>query len=253
MSEGNTHVRSIDRTLRIVQALQELSRGTVTEISNHVGLPKSTVYNHLQTLYENEYVSRSGEEYHLGLRFLEHGGYIRNQMDIFHVAKPEVEELAAETGELVNMLVEEHGRGVYLYRERGEQAVNLDSYIGKRQYLHSTAFGKAMLAYMAPERVDEILDKHGMISRTEHTISDREELSQELETIRDQGYAIDDEESLEGLRCVAAPILTQDDDVLGAVSISGPISRISGDRFTKEIPELLRSTTNVIEINITYS
>lgn len=253
MDELGPHVRAVDRSLRIVQALQEISGGTVTDIANHVSLPKSTVYNHLQTLHAEEYVTRAGEQYELGLRFLEHGGHKRDRMDVFQVAKAEIEELADETAELVNLLVEEHGRGVYLYRERGENAVALDSFVGKRQYLHSTAFGKAMLAYMADERVEEILDRHGMPTRTEWTISDREVLFEELAAIREQEYATDDEESLDGLRCVASPILTQDDEVLGAISVSGPISRLSGDRFEREVPNLLRSTTNVVEINMAYS
>jgi DNA-binding IclR family transcriptional regulator len=230
-----------------------MSGGTVTDIADRTGLPKSTVYNHLQTLLANQYVTRSGEGYRLGLRFLEHGGYTRDRMDIFQIAKGEIEDLATETGELVNLLVEEHGRGVYLYRERGEQAVTLDSYLGKRQGLHSTAFGKAMLAYMPDDRVHRILDRHGMPPRTERTITDRDDLFEELAEIRDRKFAYDDEESLEGLRCVASPILTQDSEVLGAVSVSGPISRLSGDRFDDEIPDLLRSTTNVIEINMTYT
>jgi DNA-binding IclR family transcriptional regulator len=251
--ERDSQIRAVERTFRIVQTLQEISGGTVTAVADHVSLPKSTVYNHLQTLLANGYVARAGEEYHLGLRFLEHGGYTRVQMDVFQIAKGEVEELAAETGELVNLLVEEHGRGIYLYRERGDQAVTLDSYVGKRQGLHSTAFGKAMLAYMPEARVGKILDRHGMPKRTERTIDDREELFDELAEIRDRKCAYDDEESLDGLRCVAAPILTQQQEVLGAVSVSGPISRIRDDRFTQELPDLLRRTTNVIEINMTYT
>lgn len=251
--KSDTHVRTIDRALRIIQALQEMDGGTVTEISNHVDLPKSTVHNHLQTLYTNEYVTQVDDEYSTSLRFLEHGGYTRNQMDIFQVAKPEIKTLAEETGELANLVVEEHGLGVYLYREHGEEAVELDSYAGKRQYLHSTAFGKAMLAFMREERVEEILDRHGLSARTEQTVTDRDELYEDLAAIRDRGFSYDDEESLKGLRCVAAPIQSTDGDVIGAVSVSGPISRLSGDRFTEEVPDMLLSTTNVIEINMTYT
>jgi DNA-binding IclR family transcriptional regulator len=252
MAVEDPHVRAVDRSHRIVQVLQELSGGTVTEVATRVDLPKSTVYNHLQTLHANDYVTRDDEEYRLGFRFLEHGGYTRDRTDVFEVAKPELRKLAAETGELANLAVEEHGWAVYLYRVPGDQAVALDSYVGKRRHLHSTAFGKAMLAYMPDDEVEEILDAHGLSARTDRTISDREELFAELETIRERGYAYDDEESLEGLRCVAAPILTRRDEVLGAVSVSGPIGRLSGSRFETEFPELLCDTTNVIEINVTY-
>lgn len=253
MDENQTQVRAINRAFRIIQTLQELERGTVTEVANHSGLPKSTVYNHLQTLCANEYVTQEGDQYRIGLRFLEHGGYTRDQMNVFQVSKDEIKKLAKETGELVNLVVEEHGRGVYLYREEGEKAIQLDSYAGKRQYLHSTAFGKAMLAFMPEDHVIDILDRHGMPTRTDQTISTREELFEELSVIRDRGYAYDNEESLEGLRCLAAPILTQNNTVIGAISISGPIRRMSDTRLTEEIPELLLNTTNIIEINVTYA
>lgn len=250
---SNSHVRTIERALRIVQALQEMDGGTVTSVANHLDLPKSTVHNHLQTLLANEYVTRHGDEYVVSLRFLELGGYTRNRMDIFQVAKPEIKDLAEETGELANLLVEEHGRGVYLYREQGEDAVELDSYAGKRQYLHSTAFGKAMLAFMPEEKVESTIDRHGLPARTDRTITDPDELFAELEEIRDRGYSYDDEESLKGLRCIAAPIQDDDDRVVGAVSVTGPVSRLSGARFSEEIPDMLLSTTNIIEINMTYT
>lgn len=252
-NEAGSNVRAVDRSLRIVRALQESSGATVTEVSRRVDLPKSTVYNHIQTLNENGYLVKEGEEYALGLRFLEHGGHTRSRMNIFQVAKPEIESLADDLGERVNLTTAEHGKGVYLYQESGEDAITLDSYVGKRQYLHSTAFGKAMLAFMPEDRVNAVLDRHGMPTRTDRTIGDRDELFDELTTIREKGYAADDEESLQGLRCVAAPILTQSDDVLGAVSVSGPVGRLSGNRFTEEIPERILNTTNVIEINLAYT
>jgi DNA-binding IclR family transcriptional regulator len=251
-SNSSTRVRTLERALRIVQALQEMDGGTVTEVANRVDLPKSTVHNHLQTLLANEYVTRHDDEYVVSLRFLELGGYTRDRMNVFQVAKPEIKGLAEETGELANLLVEEHGLGIYLYREQGEDAVELDSYAGKRQYLHSTAFGKAMLAFMPDGRVESILDRHGLPARTDRTITDRGELFDELEEIRDRGYSYDDEESLKGLRCIAAPI-QNDDRVVGAVSVSGPVSRLSGERFSEELPDMLLSTTNIIEINLTYT
>ena len=252
-TDSATYVRTIDRALRIVQALREMNGGTVTEVADEVDLPKSTVHNHLQTLHGNEYVTRVGDEYRISLRFLELGGHTRQRMSVFDVAKPEFKTLAENTGELVNLLVEEHGLGVYLYQEQGEDAVELDSYVGKHQYLHSTAFGKTMLAFMPEERVESILDRHGLPARTEGTITSRPELFDELAEIRDRGFSYDDEESLKGLRCVAAPIRTREGEVIGAVSVSGPISRLSDERFTEEIPDMLLSTTNVIEINMTYT
>lgn len=249
-NETGSNVRAVSRSIRIVKALQETAGARVTEVAKHVELPKSTVYNHIQTLYKNDYLVKEGDKYRLGLRFLEHGGHTRSQMDIFQVAKPEIESLAEELGEVVNLTTEEHGKAVYLYQERGEDAIQLNSFVGKHQYLHSTAFGKAMLAFMPEDRVESILDRHGMPTRTDQTIGDREELFAELATIREDGYATDDEESLQGLRCVGSPILTPSGEVLGAVSVSGPVGRLSADRLTETIPDQILNTTNVIEINM---
>lgn len=252
-SETETDIRAVSRSIRIVNALQEMAGAGVTEVAKYVELPKSTVYNHIQTLYKNDYLVKEGDKYHLGLRLLEHGGYTRSQMDIFQVAKPEIESLAEELGEVVNLTTEEHGKAVYLYQERGKNAIQLNSFVGKHQYLHSTAFGKAMLAFMPEDRVESILDRHGMPTRTDQTIGDHEELFAELATIREDGYATDDEESLQGLWCVGSPILTQSGEVLGAVSVSGPVGRLSADRLTETIPDQVLNTTNVIEINMANS
>jgi DNA-binding IclR family transcriptional regulator len=225
----------------------------VTELANELDLPKSTVYSHLRTLREHEYVVQEDGRYRLGLRFLDFGEHTRDRMRIYEVARPEVEALAEETGELANLLVEEHGQGVYLYRAKGEGAVNVDTHAGMRVGLHCTSLGKAILAHLPEERVDDIVDRWGLPARTANTITDRAELDAELARIRERGYARDDGERLSGLRCVAAPITDVDGDAVGAVSVAGPTSRIKGDRFDSVIPERVMSAANVTEINLTYS
>jgi DNA-binding IclR family transcriptional regulator len=119
--------------------------------------------------------------------------------------------------------------------------------------LHCTSLGKAILAYLPEERVDEIVDRWGLPARTADTITTREELDAELERIRERGYAQDNGERLSGLRCVAAPITDTDGVAIGAVSVAGPTSRMKGERFESEIPERVQSVANVTEINLTYS
>jgi len=164
-----------------------------------------------------------------------------------------VNQLAEETGEVANLLIEEHGWGYYIHRAHGDQAVNVEAHIGTRVNLHCTALGKTILAHMPDERVEEIIDRRGLPAVTEKTTTDFEELQAELETIRERGYAIDDEEHHEGLRCIAAPVLSNGDRVLGAMSIAGPSNRMKGERFTEEIPKLLKERVNVVELNVTYS
>ena len=246
-------IGALGTSLQILEALKERGSAGVTELANELKLPKSTVYSHLRTLREHEYVVREGEEYCISLKFLSLGEHTRDRMPIFEVARPEVEGLAEQTGELANLLVEEHGQGVYLFRSKGEQAVSLDTHAGMRVKLHCTSLGKAILAYLPEERVDEIIDRWGLPAQTATTITTREELEEELTAIRERGYAHDKGERLSGLRCVAAPIKNSDGHAIGAVSVAGPTSRMKGERFESEIPELVMSAANVIELNLTYS
>lgn len=251
-TEGNT-ITATRTSLQIVEALKRLDGAGVTAVANDLDMTKSTVHNHLRTLEDEGYITNEGNTYRVGLRFLELGEYKRNRMDIYKKARPEVTSLAQKTGEMANAAVEEHGKGVYITRAEGTEAVTVDTYAGKRVNLHCTALGKTILAELPERRVDDIIDTHGLPARTENTITDREELKSELAEIRKQRYAYDREERLSGLRCVAAPVVLEDGEIVAALSVSGPTTRIKGDRFHKDIPELLRSAANVIEINLTYS
>ena len=253
MTETDVSVKSVGTTLRIVEMLKELGDAGVTELATALDLPKSTVHNHLVTLERNEFLVKEDDAYRLGCRFLELGAVARDGKPIYRIAKPEVKRLAKETGELSGLIVEEHGRGVFLCRAKGDQAVHVDTYQGKRIHLHTAALGKAVLAYLPDEQVDAIIDRHGLPEMTKRTITDRDELLAELETIRERGIAFDDEERLRGLRSVAAPIRADDDTLLGAISVAGPTSRMQRERFEETLPELIRSAVNVIELNVTYS
>jgi len=254
MDDASTpSVKSVETTLRIVEALHDSDGAGVTDLATTLSVPKSTVHNHLQTLERNEYVINDDGTYRVGTRFLELGAHARDRRAVYDVARPEVERLAAETGELSGVVVEEHGRGVFLHRAKGDRAVHVDTFEGKRIYLHGAALGKAVLANLPQERVDEIIDRHGLPALTDNTITDREDLAAELAAIRETGIAYDDEERLEGLRSVGAAITGPNDDVLGAVSVAGPTTRLQDDRFREEIPTAVRSAVNVIDLNVTYS
>jgi IclR family acetate operon transcriptional repressor len=246
-------VKSAETTFEVLDALKDLDGAGVTELAQHLDIPKSTVHNYLSTLEQEEYVVNRDGVYEVGLRFLELGAYARHREKLFGIAKPEVDRLAAETGELANILVEEHGRGSYLYRARGDKAVQVKAHVGTRVPLHTTALGKAILAHMPTERVDAIVDRHGLGGEASKSISSRAELEQELADVRDRGVAFDDEERLEGLRCVAAPVLNHDNEIIGAISVSGPTNRFRGDRFREELPQKVLEVANVIELNVTYS
>lgn len=251
--QAKNPVGSIETMFEVIYALLDLGGAGVTELSVYLDIPKSTLHNYLSTLRQEDFVRKEGSTYRVGIRFLELGAAARKQYPVYEIARPEVNKIAEETGELANLLIEEHGTGTYLHRSRGTEAVNVGAHIGTCVDLHSTALGKSILAYLPDARVDTIIDRRGLPAQTAQTITTQSELEQELNRIRERGYAIDDEEHHEGLRCIAAPVLSNDDRVLGAMSIAAPTNRMRGDRFNEELPQILLERVNVVELNITYS
>ncbi|WP_281193841.1 IclR family transcriptional regulator [Halorubrum sp. F4] len=245
-------IQAVERAMAIVEEIRRRDGAGVTELADHFGFSKSTVHDHVTTLVRTNYLTRDGDEYHVGLRFLSLGGYARQRRELYELAKNEVDDLAEETGESAKFVVENDGRGIYLYQSLGGDAVRTDSHVGTRVYLHANGVGKAILANLPEERIERILDRHGMPGWTEHTITDRDELYEELQDIRDRGVAFDNEERIRGLRCVAAPV-TRDGEVLGAISVSGPTKRFNDQAFLDRMAELVRSTARVIEINAKYT
>ena len=250
---GTKSVKSVETALRVIEALRDHDGAGVTELAAELEQPNSTIHNHLKTLERNEYIVNEGGTYRIGTRFLKLGARTREHHPIYEVARPEVDRIAEETGELSGLVIEEHGRGVFLYRGKGAEAVHVDTYPGKRIYLHGAALGKSLLAALPPERVDEIIDRHGLPALTENTITDPAELRDELEEVRQTGIAFDDEERLTGLRSVASAVTSESGEVLGAISVAGPTSRLRDDRFRQELPDVVRSAVNVINLNVTYS
>ena len=246
-------IQAAEITVAVLRGLKEINGGGVTELADHLGMSKSRVHNYLTTLRQEEYVVKEGTNYDIGLRLVGLGTYARHQQEIHQVAKPELEDLAEETGDLVNLLIEEYGKGIYLHREQGESAVEVDSYTGHRVHLHNTALGKAILAELPHERVEEIINQHGLPATTENTITERDELFDRLDQVREQGVAFDDEERLPGLRCVAHAVTDNDGKVHGAISVSGPSSRMQGDRYEEDIPQKLEEATNIVSLNMSYS
>lgn len=248
-----TPVKAAKVSLDVVEAICELDGAGVSDVAQRLDMPTSTVHDHLRTLEQEEYLVREGDQYHVSTRFLQLGDQARSRRKVFEIARPEVDDLAEETGEHANLMIEEHGLGVFLYKARGPDAVRLDTHAGMRVPLQTTALGKTIMAYRPREEVETIVDRHGLPKVTEDTITDREELFEELAAIRERGYAYDDEERVKGMRCVAAPVTDETERAIAAVSVSGPKSRMRESRFTDELPEQILRSANVIEVNLTYS
>lgn len=254
MTEEARHpVKALEKTVEIVDVLKEQRSAELREIADALDMNKSTVHNHLSTLREQEYVVKNGDAYELSLQFLNIGGILRNDIDLFEAAKPKVDDLAVDSGELVTLATHERGLGVILYRAKGENAVELDTHIGSQLTLHNSALGKAIMGHLPRAQIETILDERGLPAETPNTITDEETMLAELEAVAENGYATDDEERWRGLRCVAAPIQTEEGVVKGAISLSTPKSRMATEEDKQEYVDAVNNTANLIELSMTYS
>ncbi|MFC6907108.1 IclR family transcriptional regulator [Halalkalicoccus tibetensis] len=253
MERDDTPVKATKITFEIIDLLRQWDGAGVSEIANYLEKPTSTVHDHLQTLESEEYLINDNGVYRIGARFLELGEQARSRMKVYHLARPEVDNLAEETGNHSNFMIEEHGRGIFMYKAKGENAVRLDTRVGMRVYLQTTALGKTILAHRPTEEVENIVERHGLPAITENTITDRDQLFAELAQIKERGYAIDDEERVQGMRCIAAPIIDEEGEAVAAVSVSGPKNRFQGEYLETTVPNLVLESSNVIEVNLTYT
>ncbi|SEH50110.1 DNA-binding transcriptional regulator, IclR family [Halopenitus malekzadehii] len=251
---GNRDTVQTTRTmLETVEVIKRLEGATVTEVAAELGYAKSTVYRHLSTLSDLGYVVKTDNEYRVGLRFLELGQHARTRQAGYDLTTKKVEEIAERTGERAQFIVREHGDAVYIHRAFGDDAVRTDPGIGSRIPLHATAAGKAILANLDEDELFDVLEQTDFEGFTDHTITDREELLDELAEIRERGYSFNREENLKGLHAVGVPILGDGGVVIGALSVSGPSHRLRGDRFHEDLPNLLLGTANELELNITHT
>lgn len=245
-------IKTTDTVFDIIELMSELDGATLTEMSDHLGLAKSTIHGHLASLKQREYVIEEDGEYYLSLKFLNHGTLAKERKDITGKVQSGLEDMATETGEVAWLIVEEFGHGVFLSRAIGDHGVSTHGWIGKRTHLHTTSAGKAILAHLSNERVEEIIEKHGLPPMTEHTITDRGKLFTELEEIREQGVAFNRSEIITDHRGVSSAIICNG-NLKGAAGIAGPAHRLSGHRFTEEIPEIVKGSVNAIELKLEYS
>lgn len=246
--DQKNEVNAINRTIQIVETLRDLQIAGVTQIANSAELPKSSVYNYLRTLENRGYVIKNDGEYELGLRFLPLGEAARRRLDIYRSARTEIEHLGNETGINAYLSVEERGRATVIFRHL-ENEIDLGS-IGTTVPLTTSSMGKAILAQLPKKRVDEIVEQHGLPKMTDSSIVNREVLDEELEQIRQQGFALDRGEHVKRLRGVGAPVLGPDSTVCGAVSVAGPERELQDEFFNEELPDMVLDTTNIIELRL---
>ena len=226
-------IQAIERAVSILNAfsIDDPELG-VTELAQKVGLHKSTVHRFMVNLDAAGLVERNQRtgRYRLGLRIFELGGLVMQQMNLWDEALPFLEGLVRDTGETGHLAVLDGGEAIYIERVEARRALRVPSAIGRGYPAHATNLGKVLLADLPKERVAEIVAEKGLASFTPRTITDPVELDAELERIRLRGYAIDDEEYDEGLRCIGAGVRDHSGHVVSALGIGGPVTRITPGR-----------------------
>jgi len=238
-----------ETVFEVIEALDELDEATVTELADRLDLSPSTVHNHLGALYRLGYVVKDDSEYRLSLRFLNLGMSTRNNLRMSEVVQPAVDDLARETNEAAWTATLEDEWVYFTSSARGEDAIQAYGDLGARRRPHAIAAGKVILARLPEEKARRIIDRIDLEEFTENTITSEDELFEEFEEIREQGYALNRGERLDGGRAVACALI-QEGEPLGAIGVSGPAHRFQGERLTEELPAAVGGAKNIIELDL---
>jgi IclR family transcriptional regulator, acetate operon repressor len=233
--EGGDQVQSLVRAMTLLNRIAESpdNGATLTELAQQVGLAPSTAHRLLTTLEQERYVkfNPEGRLWSVGVQAFVAGCSFTKTRSLVALARPHMRHLMEESGETVNLAVEDEGEAVYLAQVECRQIMRVFARPGSRVPLHCSAVGKAILSAVSSKRLSKILHRRGMPRLTVKTITAPSALREDLERARALGYALDDEEHDAGLRCIAAPVFDETGDVIAAVSASGPMVRIVDARI----------------------
>ena len=240
-------VKATTTSTRILETLVALGEGNLTTIKNEVGLSKSSVHNHLETLVYLGFVVKDDQTYRPSLRFLEIGSSVRGRFPFYDAGRGEVDRLTYTTGLAAGLAVLERNRGICLYSRIGQKVEEAPVEDGEIVPIHCTASGKAMLAELSGAALDAVLDAHDFDPFTEQSLTNRSKLDEEIEVIRTRGIASNREEWQAGLRGLASGFTDPDTGFVGAIYVQSPSESMSGKRFQQDIPGLVVSSANQIQ------
>ncbi|WP_313692372.1 IclR family transcriptional regulator [Halorarum halobium] len=251
MGSNSRTIKSVENALDIIDVLKERDGATLSELADSVGLSPGTVHTYLTTFAQQGYVDKQGgNEYALDLEFLHLGSHIRERIPIYKHGKSAADELAWITGDVTQLAVESGGVVHILYSTRGDkESLKGPTPSGGTLPMHVTAAGKAILAELPDAHIESIIDEHGLEPFTEYTIADRAVLVDELSSIRETGYARNDEEQTIGATTLAKAVHRPDGSVVGSIGVSGTVGRFE-TKDTDTLVSELTEAANQIEINI---
>ena len=244
---ANYSLESIDRMAAVLRALEQGSDSSLEQVARRSGLTLSTALRYLLSLSQHGYVDRDDASglFRLGLGLFRLGTLAIDRRDVVAVAGAVMDKLQGQFGELVNFATRQQNKVMLLRVVEGPQSLRKGGHAGEIDPWHATALGKAILAGLPPDDCRAILDGITFDRFTPNTKLDRAGLEQELEACRKHGYAVDDEEVVEGLRCVGVAVRDHRGVVQFGLSISGPKSRMAYSRIQEIGAALIDSASDL--------
>lgn len=239
--EARRRLSSVATAIELLKAFSEdeFEIG-ISALAKRLGVAKSTAHRLATTLASEGLLEqdRASGKYRLGIALFRLGTLVRRRMNVSEVARPFLFSLRERTNETVHLAILDGRDIMYVYFLESTQAVRMRSDLGLRKPACCTAEGQAILAFSPPETVQALI-RDGLQARTPHTITAPDKLLRALEAVRQRGCAIEDEESEIGVRCVAAPIRNDAGEVVAAVGVAGPVSRLSKKALTAFMPHVI--------------
>ena len=227
-------VQSLSRALWLMNALADCPQGlSLSEVAHRVQLPTSTAHRLLTTLQNERYVRFESERsaWLIGVQAFQVGSTFVRSRDLVAMARPYMRRLMEESGETVNLAINDRMEVVYLAQVECHKMMRAIAGPGGRARMHCSGVGKALLAYASDTELQDVIENQGLTRETPKTLSDPEALKADLKNIRTRGYAIDDEENAIGLRCVASLVFDEHGEPLAGLSVSGPMARLTDARL----------------------
>jgi DNA-binding IclR family transcriptional regulator len=245
--QGTYKVQALDRAFAVLDLLGESETPLgLAQVALSLQLHKSTAHRFLMVLEKHRMVERTvGGKFRLGLRLFDLGNRAIEQYDLRERAQPHLRRLVVETEETAHLCILEGAHVIYIDKIEPARSVRMITRIGASNPVHCTSVGKAMLAFLPEERLTDILGRLRFERYTNHTLSTVEALRAEIEKTRRRGYAVDDEEFEEGLRCIAVPVLDAQRLPVAAVSVSGPSFRVTAQKLPSIANHLLQCVRGI--------
>lgn len=242
-SEASGGVQSVDRAVSVLEILAREGHAGVSDVAAEVGVHKSTAFRLLAALEERGLVEQNTErgKYQLGFGILRLASAIPARLDLVRQAQPILDDLAQQFDETINLAVLREQYAVHVHQALGSAAVASQNWVGQLTPLHATASGKILLAHMQDGQLASVLDEAGLTAYTEKTLTSRKALRQQLEQVREEGFATALEELETGLNAAAVPVRDHTGTVVGSVSAAGPAYRFDKARIEEIAPALKAS------------